>query len=65
MQCNYLGTINLGFESNRCMAGPEAYETTEEDRSSYCIRNDFIKCPRLITNLKIKEAEGKINNPLK
>lgn len=56
MQCNYLGVLSVGIDPNKCIAGPGYYNTTEEDREKYCNGENFSKCPRFVTCLKIMNA---------
>jgi hypothetical protein len=49
MQCNFLRWISETSKEykNECMCGPARYITSENDRNTYCLGENFDKCPRL------------------
>jgi hypothetical protein len=64
MQCNFLGTKIIGGLSgatlhiypDKCATGTSDYETTEEDRNTYCENEKFTECPRYKTIVSLNET---------
>lgn len=47
MQCNFLNKTGTGdTETYRCEIKPCNFEPTDEDKSKYCIGENFPCCPR-------------------
>lgn len=42
-------------DPNKCTALPRDYNTTEEDRTDFCIGINFRKCPRYIDGIKLEK----------